>query len=187
MKLSIEHMVCARCVESVRELFDDLDIPLRSVDLGKVDTVDELEPERLEQVSSELQNRGFALVKERSRELVTEMNSALIAYLNEIENEQSPKKLSTFLTGRLPYNYAYLSKLYSDQEGVTLEHELIRLKIERVKELLDARNRTLSEIAWVLNYSSVQYLSNQFKKMTGETVTEYLERGESDRKGYDRV
>jgi AraC-like DNA-binding protein len=61
------------------------------------------------------------------------------------------------------------------------------LKIERVKELLEFRKWTLSEIAWKLNYSSVQYLSNQFKKVTGQTVTEYLDKSSGSRKSLDRV
>ena len=131
--------------------------------------------------------KGFERIEDRESELVNLVRSMLIRYIDHVERSARPEKLSVFISNHTSYNYSYLSKVFSDQTGITIETCLIRLKIERVKELLDFRKWTLSEIAWKLKYSSVQYLSNQFKKVTGQTVTEYLRANISGRKALDQI
>jgi AraC-like DNA-binding protein len=115
------------------------------------------------------------------------VKSILIQYLDTIEREKNPPKLSQFVSEKSNYNYSYLSKVFSEKKGSTIETYLIELKIERVKELLEFRKYTLSEIAWRLKYSSVQYLSNQFKKVTGSTVTQFLKMKSIKRKKRDQI
>ncbi|MEX1212839.1 MAG: helix-turn-helix transcriptional regulator [Balneolaceae bacterium] len=187
MTLTIRHMVCDRCIASVRELLASRGIPVQSLNLGHAETARELSAEEIESLEKELMRRGFELIRDRDSEHVERIRLALRAYLKELERSDEPEKLSVYVAARLHYNYSYLSKIFTEQTGETVETCLIRLKIERVKELLDYGEKTLSEIAWQLNYSSVQYLSNQFKKVTGETVTGYLARAGSTRQGLDRA
>jgi AraC family transcriptional regulator len=180
-------MVCPRCVESVSNILSDIGVEYHKVELGQVEVKDYLSIEKKSQLSDKLQEKGFELTQDRETELVEKIRVSLIEYLNHLEKSSKPKKLSAFISDNIHYNYAYLSKLYSDKTGETIEKTIIKLKIERVKELLEYRSFTLSEIAWKLKYSSVQYLSNQFKKVTGLTVTEYLNRGHSERQTIDRI
>jgi len=187
MKLTIQNMVCDRCVESVRNIFIESDIPTDLVELGNVETTYSLSPGEMNKLSGQLENKGFSLIKDRDSELVAKIRVNLIKYINHLEKSSKPEKLSVFLSDKLHYNYSYLSKIFSDKTGGTVESHLIMLKIERVKELLGYRTFTLSEIAWRLKYSSVQYLSNQFKKVTGKTVTRYLGQERADRIAIDRI
>ncbi|PKD44074.1 helix-turn-helix domain-containing protein [Rhodohalobacter barkolensis] len=187
MKLSVKNMVCPRCVESVSDILSGMDIPEARVELGSVELEKKFSESELDQFSKRLQAKGFELIFDRETELVNDVKSALVKYIDHLENSQMPDKLSIFIAEQTNYNYSYLSKVYSDQTGYTIETHLIEMKIERVKELLGFRKWTLSEIAWKLKYSSVQYLSNQFKKVTGMTVTEYRKSGESARKTLDQI
>lgn len=180
-------MVCDRCIESVRQIFQEEKIPLRKVELGRVETGELLEPEDVEKISARLTERGFGLVTNREQEIIEMIKVQMIEYLRYLEWKEHPHKFSGFLTKSLHYNYSYLSKLFSDRQGETIENYLIRLKIERVKELLGQERHTLSEIAWRLRYSSVQYLSNQFKRVTGMTVTEWQSRNHPGRTPLDMV
>ncbi|MEX1063697.1 MAG: helix-turn-helix transcriptional regulator [Balneolaceae bacterium] len=187
MKLIIQNMVCDRCIESVRTIFSGSGIPLQNVELGTVETTGQLTSRELDDVSRMLEDKGFALVLDRESRLIEQIKAVLLSYIDNLENSDKPRKLSVFMTEKLHYNYSYLSSVFSDNTGETVENYLIRLRIERVKELLSYRTLTLSEIAWQLKYSSVQYLSNQFKKITGKTVTEYLKQEKQDRKTLDRL
>lgn len=184
---NIKNMVCPRCVESVQAIVNTLGLPVESVEMGVATFNRSLTEQEVDQLNSKLLDRGFELILDRESELVNGVKSALIEYLHHLENTDNPQKLSVFVSEKLRHNYSYLSSIYSEKEGRTVENQLIRLKIERVKELLSYRKWTLSEIAWMLKYSSVQYLSNQFKKVTGQTVTSYLRSGDFSRKSLHEV
>ncbi len=171
--LNIKNMVCDRCITSVRDLLDDLGYRVQSVDLGKAEIVDDPPEEGIETIAEKLRQRGFELITETADALIEEIKTQLIDYLKRIEEDQELPKLSTYLSEKMHRNYSYLSNRFSGEVGCTIEQYLIQLKIERVKELLTYQEMTLSEIAWELNYSSVQYLSNQFKDVTGETVSTF--------------
>lgn len=180
-------MVCPRCVESVDQITDNLRLPVENVALGSVTFKRKLTEKELQLFDKKLQDKGFGLVEDHETELVTKIKVASIEYVSYLEKEKNPEKFSSFISSQLNHNYAYLSHLFSQNEGRTLETYLIHLKVERVKELISYGKWTLSEIAWKLKYSSVQYLSNQFKKVTGQTVTEYKKSGGSPRKTLDRI
>ena len=180
-------MVCPRCIESVTGILDGMSVQVHEIELGYADTVRKLTDDELKRLDQKLLEKGFERIEDRESELVNLVRSMLIRYIDHLEHSARPDKLSVFISNHTSYNYSYLSKVFSDQTGITIETCLIRLKIERVKELLDFRKWTLSEIAWKLKYSSVQYLSNQFKKVTGQTVTEYLQANVSGRKALDQV
>lgn len=187
MKYSIKNMVCPRCVESVEDILTRLHIDAERVELGIVETKRKLTESELKQLSAKLDNKGFELVFDRESEIVNAAKTGLILYVEHLENSSTPEKLSRFLSNKTHYNYSYLSKVYSDKTGSTIEKDLIKLKIERVKELLSFKKWTLSEISHKMKYSSVQYLSNQFKKVTGRTVSEYLESEYPERMPFDRL
>lgn len=187
MKYSIKNMVCPRCVESVAEILREMNIDIIHIELGEVELSDPLSERQISFFANELQSKGFELIFDRESEIVNSVKSGLITYVKQLENSTSPEKLSQFLQTKTNYNYSYLSKVYSDQTGITIEKQLIKIKIERVKELLSFNKWTLSEIAWKLKYSSVQYLSNQFKQVTGCTVTEYRAQKIASRQALDQL
>jgi AraC family transcriptional regulator len=180
-------MVCPRCINSVSGILTDMDLPVSTLELGLAELKRTLSSNELEVLDRQLHEKGFELIFDRETELVNLVKSTIINYIEHIEAEKNYQKLSLFVSDNTNYNYSYLSKVFSDQTGDTIESYLIKMKIERVKELLSFRKWTLSEIAWKLKYSSVQYLSNQFKKITGVTVTEYLEKKSIPRKTLDQL
>ncbi len=187
MKLAVNHMVCPRCIEAVEGILAEIGVHNPEVQLGEVRLDRQLSEMELDIFKKRLDARGFELVFDRETELINLVKKSLIDYLKMLEEKDQPKTLSAFIAAATHYNYSYLSKLFSDHEGRTIESYLIDMKIERVKELLGFRKYTLSEIAWKLKYSSVQYLSNQFKKNTGYTVSEYLKMNRPDRKTLDQI
>ncbi len=186
MEMNIKNMVCPRCVESVNQITEELHLPADSVELGSVSFSRKLEEQEVNQFDELLKNKGFELIVDRETELVNKVKTLLLSYVTHLEEDKNPRKLSAFISDHLHHNYSYLSHVFSEVEGKTVETHLIELKIERVKELLSYNKWTLSEIAWKLKYSSVQYLSNQFKKVTGKTVTEYRA-GKSSRRSLDQI
>ncbi len=92
-----------------------------------------------------------------------------------------------YIVEKLNLNYRYLSKLFSKYEAVTLEKYIILNKMEKVKELIDNEEYTLSEISYIMDYGSVQYLSQQFKKETGMSVTEYKQSDKKSRKSLEEL
>lgn len=187
MEKVIKNMVCPRCVESVTAVANKLKLPISNVEIGIITFERNLSTDELEKLSDLLKKKGFELVTNRAAEIVSRIQTILIEYVEHIEKNRDPIKVSEFLSNKLPFNYSYLSQLFSKEKGVTIEQYLIKLKIERVKELLGYDKFTLSEIAWKLNYSSVQYLSNQFKSVTGMTVTEYLNHTDRKRLSLDEL
>lgn len=173
---------------TVQSVLEDLGYEVRNISLGKAELVESPEEEELDHIHKKLQEYGFELIQKDSPALVEKIKSQLILYRDQIEEKESTEKISTFLADNLHHNYSYLSRLFSQEEGITIEQYLIRLKIERVKELLSYNDKTLSEIAWKLNYSSVQYLSNQFKSVTGETASSFRKHNrEGARKSLDAI
>ena len=180
-------MVCDRCIATVQQIFEDVGFEVESIALGKVVINEKVEPEDLKKINEALVDKGFELIQKNGKVLLEQIKIQLIDYLKHLENSEESKKISTFLESNLHYNYSYLSKHFSDNAGITIEKYFINLKIERVKELLTYKELTLSEIAWKLNYSSVQYLSNQFKKTVGMSPTEFLKKSGTNRKTFDAI
>jgi len=181
-------MVCDRCIMSVQEVLENQGFSVGKVVLGEAEINETPDKEELSKISEELRGKGFELIRENKEALVEQIKAQLIDYVKLLESEDAPPKLSDYLSTKLHHNYSYLSNRFSSHENWTIENYLIQLKIERVKELLTYEELTLSEIAWKLNYSSVQYLSNQFKKVTGETVSSFRKNMNADsRKSLDTI
>lgn len=125
-----------------------------------------------EQLKQELQSFGFDLLDDKRTKTIEKIKN-LIVDLVQNKNSNLQLTLSDYLTKELHRDYSALSNLFSQVEGITIEKYYIFQKIEKVKELLVYDELTLSEIAFQLNYSSVAYLSNQFKKVTGLTPSHF--------------
>lgn len=185
-KLLIKNMVCPRCVMVVEETLKNLGLQVHQVQLGEA-VVTASSSIKKQKIEAKLNKYGFELIEGRNQQLVEQIKNELIEYVKGLEEIDKTPKLSTYLSKKLNQNYSSLSSAFSENEEITIEKYLIHLKIERVKELLSYGELTLSEIAWKLNYSSVSYLSNQFKNVTGMSVTDYKKARDSFRKSIDKI
>lgn len=179
-------MVCNRCILVVEELFRKMDIQPLSVELGVVVLPRELSSSEQEGLEHALGSLGFELL-DGKRERQTEQVKNLIVGLVHYSDEALKVNLSDYIAQRLSLDYNYISTLFSEVEGTTIEKYFIAQKIEKVKELLVYDELSLSEIADRLNYSSAAHLSTQFKKVTGLTPSHFKRIGEQRRKPLDEV
>jgi AraC-like DNA-binding protein len=185
-QLIIKNMVCDRCISAVHRIFDELKIELKSAKLGEVLTESELTTEQRKQLNDALAESGFELLESRQSKIVSQIKALIIEKVHRGVDE-SDFSLATMLTSRLPHSYSFMSQLFSEVEGITIEKYLIEQRIERVKELLFYDEKSLSEIAWDMGYSSVQHLSSQFKKVTGMTPTAFKKNRPGSRKNLDKI
>jgi len=186
MDINIKNMVCNRCIIAVSQIFNEAGIKVENVQLGKVETTEEVEPDKLAQINEELKKVGFEIINDSKRRLIEKIKTATINYVYN-HPEENKINFSEYLVDKLNLDYPYLSTLFSTVEGTTIEKHLINLKIERVKELLVYDEKTLSEISWELGYSNVSHLSGQFKKITGFTPSWFKKLKEQKRKSIDNV
>jgi len=186
MTLYIKNMVCNRCIKVVADILMDLGIGYKSVLLGEVLlTVEPADTEK-QQLLQRLQNEGFDVIDTRRSRLVERIKQLILKRIAGGLDEPSDN-LSQYLTQHLHLEYSYLSNLFSSVESLTIEKFYIAQKIEKVKELLVYDELSLSEIAYRLGYSSVQHLSNQFKKVTGLTPSHFKQIGAQRRNPLDQV
>jgi len=130
---------------------------------------------------------GFDIISDRETIIVEQIKTAVIELVHYSNNINSIIRKSDYLINKLNMNYQTLSKLFSKREKITLEKYIILQKIERTKELILQRELTLSEIAYMMDFSSVQHLSNTFKKYTNFSVTEYKKSGSILKKTIDKL
>lgn len=180
-------MVCNRCILVVQQELEKLEIPYSKIDLGDVEMDNAPSPEKLDALGKQLHTLGFEVLDDKKTTLVEKLKTTIIRLIHGNDNETLNTKLSVTLQEALQVDYHYLSTLFSATEGLTIEKYVILQRIERVKELLQYDEMNLSEIADSLGYSSVQHLSQQFKKITGLTPTGYKQLKENDRKPLDKV
>lgn len=186
----IRNMVCDRCRMVVRELFAELGIETRSVELGVVRTAapvaEELRKRLGERLGERLRELGFELLDEPRQRIVEQMKTEIIRLVHR-DNGALRVNLSNRLSEITRHEYSQISKLFSETTGTTVEKYFIAQKIERVKELLAYGELSLGEIADLMNYSSAAHLSAQFKSLTGMTPTRFREQSEGGRKPLDKV
>jgi len=187
MHLFIKNMVCNRCILVVQQELDKLDIPYSKIELGDVELQQAPAQEKLDLLETQLHNLGFELLDDKKTALVEKIKTTIIRLIHGDDNEVLNTKLSVVLQEAIQVDYHYLSTLFSAMEGLTIEKYVILQRIERVKELLQYGELNLSEIADSLGYSSVQHLSQQFKKITGLTPTGYKQLKDNNRKPLDKV
>jgi AraC-like DNA-binding protein len=171
---------------AVKNEFDKMNLSITAMQLGEVEIATELDTAQLVLLSTNLKILGFELLNTKDNKIVDRIKNLII---DQVHYKKVPLKsnLSTYLANDLMQDYSSLSKLFSEKEGVTIEHYFIAQKIEKVKELLLYNELSLSEIAYELHYSTVGHLSNQFKKTTGITPTQFKRSNEVKRKQIDEV
>jgi len=185
-KLLIKNMVCQRCVLTVENILTDLKIPFHKISLGEVDLEEKLTDTDLKKIDQELSNVGFELIEGRVNKIIEDIKKAVMEYLN-LGMERENLKLSLFIVKRIPYDYSYLSDLFSTIEGKTIEQFFILMRIEKVKELLVYDQLSLTEISYQTGFSSVHHLSSQFKKTTGLTPSHFKKLKEKRRNNLESL
>ena len=186
MKILIKNMVCDRCISAVQNIFEKAEIAVTSIHLGEVETQFDISENTLADVENELEKIGFEILKDPSQQVIENIKNLIILKIGRLETDEN-FLLSNFLSNALHKDYSSLSKVFSQNENITLEQYYILQKIEKVKELLFNNDFTLTEIAVHMGYKSVQYLSSQFKNSTGFTPTEFKKLKISNRKPLDQV
>ena len=179
-------MVCNRCILVVKQELEKLQIESNKVTLGEIETTIDLPKEKIQQLSSNLYALGFELLDNAKQQIIEKIKNIIIQQVHYTPDE-SHHNFSEILSNTLLKDYSYLSRLFSEVEGITIEKYAINQKIEKVKELIIYDELSLSEIAYKLGYSSVAHLSNQFKKVTGFTTTYFKKIGQNKRKPLDEV
>jgi len=165
-KVHIKNMVCPRCIAAVNNIFNELNIDVRAIQLGEVITDSELDEKQKDSLDKKLKLNGFELLQDQKSKLINEIKTIIVDQIHH-NHQRLNINFSTLLAEKLHHEYTSLSKLFSSIEGITIERFILRQKIERVKELIFYDELKLTEIARLMDYSSVAHLSAQFKKETG--------------------
>lgn len=186
MKLYIKNMVCNRCRFVVRTELEKLGYKPSSVELGEVEFNNELSKQDITRIENKLHEFDFELIDDSKKKTIEKIKKLLIE-LSQPDNDSRSEKLSTYLSKHFSKEYNYLSNLFSEVEGQTIEHYFISLKVEKVKELIKYGQSSISEIAWQMGYSSVAHLSKQFKQFTGMTPTQLKSMSTNTRMSIDNL
>lgn len=175
MELSIKNMVCDRCISTVKGILSSHGIEYQRVSLGYVLLKEPLPLTIKKQIESSLEKEGMPVLKSRGEKLIRELKALVRSKaLNDSEPEIN---LSDFVESHLGLSYRKLNIIFSEFEQKTINRYYIELKIEKAKELISYDFHSISEISYLLNYSSPQHLSRQFKKITGMSPSEYKKSG----------
>ena len=174
MKIYIKYMVSLRCKMVVKDELKKLGINYIAVDLGAVEMIEDLTDEQRKQFKENLLHSGLELLDDKRSILIEKIKNVIIEMIHY--SDELPKvNYSDYISNTLHYDYTYLSNIFSEVKGITIQQFIIVHKIERVKELLLYDELSLTEIASKMHYSSVAHLSNQFKKITGLTPSFFKE------------
>ncbi len=184
--LYIKNMVCDRCVMAVDGALRQLSLRPVSVELGKAVVGGDVTAQQRERLRQSLRQLGFELLDDRRQQTIAQIKAAVIRLVRGRQGTAQPN-LSDFLSRTLHQDYSSLSKLFSEYASKTIERYYIEQRIERVKELLTYGEQTLSQIALEMNYSSVAYLSSQFKSVTGMTPSQFKRLQGQHRRKLDEI
>ena len=179
-------MVCSRCILVVKLELEKLGHEIVTIELGEVILKNELSNKEKSNISQRLEVLGFEILNDSSSKTIEKIKTILIDLVQNKNNDINVT-LSDYLIQNLHQDYSKLSNLFSTVEGISIEKYFINLRIEKVKELIVYDELSLSEIADILNYSSIAHLSNQFKKVTGFSPTYFKKIKESKRIELDQL
>jgi YesN/AraC family two-component response regulator len=179
-------MVSIRCKMVVKDVLKKLGLHYSIVELGEVNIMENITEQQREQIRTELLKSGLELMDDKKSILIERIKNIIVEMVHY--TDELPKvNFSHFLSEKLKHDYTYMANLFSETEGITIEHYILLHKIERVKELILYDELNLSEIAWKLHYSSVAHLSSQFKKITGLTPSYFKSLKHKKRSALDNV
>lgn len=172
MLLYIKYMVSLRCKMVVKEELNKLGLHYVNVDLGTIEILENITDHQRDRLRENLKTHGLELLDDKRKIIIEKIKSVIIEMIHY--SDEIPKvNYSDYISEKLGYDYTYLANTFSDVKGITIQHFIILNKIEKVKELLLYDELNLTEISYMMHYSSVSHLSNQFKKITGLTPSYY--------------
>jgi AraC-like DNA-binding protein len=186
MQYYVKNMVCNRCIMAVEKIFTERGFAPVHIELGEVETAGTIPEKELSLLGKDLVNYGFEMIDDSRSRIIEKIKNTIIQLIHHSSGSLKIN-YSAFIESKLGKDYSYLSHLFSEVEGTTIEKYIINQKIERVKELLVYNELSLSEIADIMDYSNVAYLSGQFKKITGLTPSHFRQIKEKKRKPLDLV
>jgi AraC-like DNA-binding protein len=186
LKIYIKYMVSNRCKMAVKEELKKLGLHYIVVDLGEVDLMEDLSGEQREQLNKGLMSSGLELMDDKKAILIEKIKTIIIEMVH-YSPDLIKVNFSDFLSDKLHHEYKYLANLFSEVQGTTIEHYMIAHKVERIKELIIYDEMNMTEIAYMMNYSSVAHLSNQFKKATGLSPSHYKQLKDKRRSPIEEV
>lgn len=183
-RIIIKNMSCHCCLKLVERILKENGIDVLSIRLGEAKI--KYDPEKIteDEISKALQSDGFELLMDKEKQLIEQIKSAIIDLVHHTTFNAMVRN-SDYLVEKFNLSYQYMSSIFSKNEDITLEKYIIHQKIEKAKELIQYGELTLSEIAYMMGYSSVQYLSTQFKNVTGVSVSEFKKNPSVYRKSID--
>ncbi|WP_072316542.1 helix-turn-helix domain-containing protein [Sinomicrobium oceani] len=184
----IKNMVCSRCLKVITQELEEMGITVLSLELGKllVESSKNTNTEVTYKVTKVLHSNDFDIVQSEGEMLVERIKIILIEQLDELPLTLKVKT-SEHLSSTLHRDYKALSKLFSSKEKTTIEKYFIKLKIEKVKELIQLKQHSFSDIGYLLDYSSVNHLSRQFKDVVGMSMSDYKNTEKWKRNFYDEI
>lgn len=186
MKLYIKYMVSLRCKMLVKAELKNLGLHYTSVELGVVEIMEDITNDQRNQLKAALLESGLELMNDKKSMLIEKIKIVITEMIHY--NDELPKvNYSEYISKIMDYDYTYLANIFSEVQGITIEHYIIAHKIEKVKELLLYDELNLTEISYKMNYSSVSHLSTQFKKVTGLTPTFFKNLKDKKRNALDDV
>ena len=186
MNLYIKNKDCNRCIMVVKQELENLKLKPLKVSMGEAELSKQPSVKQMQQLNSRLLQLGFEILDDKKQKQIEKIKSLLIKKVQSGDVEEH-FSISEYLSTALHKEYSYISRLFSEVEGITVEQFFILQKIEKVKELLVYGEQNLSEISFLLGYSSVAHLSAQFKKVTGLTPSQFKKIGSTNRKSLDSV
>lgn len=187
MIIYIKNMVCHRCKMAVKTELLKLGLNPMNIALGEVMIQEKaLSKKQLSILAASLKSIGFELMDDKQSKLIEQVKTFVIDAIH-YQDELPKKNFSELISKHLHHDYSFISNLFSQVEGFTIEQYIINQRIEKVKELLLYKELSLSQVAFQLGYSSPAHLSAQFKKITGLTPTNFKQKGGQGRKSLDSV
>ncbi|MEO7214736.1 helix-turn-helix transcriptional regulator [Mucilaginibacter sp.] len=187
MILHIKNMVCDRCIMVVRQQLENTGLNVGEVSLGSAEVQPSPDSEQLNLISSQLKLLGFELLDNEKDRMVERIKNLIVEKVHYSDLTDAHLNFSQYLSDGLKKDYAYLSRMFSDAEDMTIEKFIIQQKIEKVKELLEYGELNLNEITWKMGYSSSAHLSAQFKSVTGLTPSQFKSSGQGQRGAIDKI
>lgn len=185
--LYIKNMVCDRCKMAVEQMVKQAGLHPTAVELGSITVYeDHIINDKRQQLASSLKALGFELLEDQRQQLMHQVKTAIIDLVH-YSTSRPQLTLSAFLAERFHVDYSRLSKLFSECTGMTIERYYMLQRVEKVKELLKYDELTLTQIAQQMNYSSVAYLSSQFKNVTGMTPSKFKSLNTNTRIALDKI
>jgi len=166
-EILIKGMVCERCVSVIKEGITNLGVEIAKISLGKLSLKSDIDKEAYNNIEQFLTENGFELISNRQVRIVTHAKELINEVFGQNIKYDSKLKFSSLISETLHMNYDSISELFRQIEGITLEKYIITKRLEKVKELLVYTELTLTEIAYITGFSSINHLSRQFKELTG--------------------